>query len=132
MTFRVLNPESVAKQYSDIKVRYYFTPTAQLTPMVTFDFSQKIPTGMLTSTATATYVEIGFDAGAGTLAAFDTITGSDQIQLRIYNFSTPTWNGDFTDDWSNVACSGGPSTTFVDRPKMPGYYQGQLAWGSEP
>jgi hypothetical protein len=87
---------------------------------------------MLTSTATTSYVEVGFATGAGMVAAFDTITGSDQIQLRIYNFSTPIWNGDFTDDWSNVACMGGPSTTWVDRPKMPAYYQGQLAWGSTP
>ena len=132
VTFRILNPDSVAKLYSDIKVRYYFTPTAQAVPSVTFDFAQKFPTNMLTSTATIEYVEVGFMTGTGTLAAFDTITGSDQIQLRIHNFSTPIWNGDYTDDWSNVGCVGGPSQAWVDRPKIPGYYQGDLTWGSEP
>ena len=132
VTFRILNPDSVAKLLSDIKVRYYFTPTAQVAPSVTFDYAQRFPTNMLTSTATTEYVEVGFMTGTGTLTGFDTITGSDQIQLRIHNFSTPIWNGDFTDDWSNVACVGGPSTTFVDRPKMPAYYQGDPAWGAEP
>ena len=33
VTFKILNPESAAKQWSDIKVRYYFTPTMPLTPM---------------------------------------------------------------------------------------------------
>ena len=130
--FRILNPDSVGKLYSDIKVRYYFTPTAQLVPSVTFDFAQKFPTNMLTSTATLEYVEVGFMTGTGTLAAFDTVTGSDQIQLRIHNFSATIWNGDYTDDWSNVGCVGGPSQTWVDRPKMPAYYQGDPVWGSEP
>ena len=45
VTFKILNPESVAKQWSDIKVRYYFTPTAQLAPSVTFDFVAEVPVG---------------------------------------------------------------------------------------
>ena len=92
--FQDRDPESVAKLWSDIKVRYYFTPTMQLAPMVHVSISCRRGTaGMLTTTATTDYVEVGFMTGTGTLAAFDNITGSDQIQLRIYNFSTPTWNG---------------------------------------
>ncbi len=130
VTFRIVNPDSVAKLYSDIKVRYYFTPTAQVVPSAVTDFVQtQALRGMLTFTATTEYAEVGFMTGTGTLAAFDTITGSDQIQLRIYNFSTPTWNGDFTDDWSNVACVGGPSQTYVDRPKMTGLLPGAARLG---
>ena len=65
--------------------------------------------------------------------AFDNVTGSDQIQLRIYNFTTPTWNTTWTDDYSYKSCAGVRDTdAYADRPTMPGYYQGQLAWGSEP
>ena len=45
VTFKILNPESVAKQWSDIKVRYYFTPTVQLAPMVTFDYVAEVHRG---------------------------------------------------------------------------------------
>ena len=132
VTFRIVNPESVAKQYSDIKVRYYFTPNAALVPSAVIDYAQKFPANMFTLTATASYVEVGFAAGAGMLPMYDTVTGSDQIKLRIYNFMTPIWNNDYTDDWSNVGCAGGTTMTYVDRPRMPAYYQGELAWGSEP
>jgi hypothetical protein len=132
VTFRILNPESTAKQLSDIKVRYYFTLTMPLTPMVNFDYVMKYPSSMLTATATDTYVEVGFAAGTGTLAAFDNVTGTDQIQLRIYNFSSTTWNASSDDDYSYKSCTGAASSTFTDRTTMPGYYQGQLAWGTEP
>ena len=133
VTFRILNPDSVAKLWSDIKVRYYFTPTAQLVPNAVTDFVQTPAlTGMLTFTATTEYAEVGFMTGTGTLAAFDTITGSDQIQLRIYNFSTPTWNGDFTDDWSNVACVGGPSDDIRGPAEDDRLLPGAARLGTEP
>ena len=132
MTFKILNPESVAKQWSDIKVRYYFTPSMQLAPMVTFDFVQKWTSNMLTTAVTTSYVEIGFAAGTGTVNGFDNITGSDQIQLHLYNYMTTTWNASQDDDYSYKACAGGASATYTDRLTMPGYYQGQLAWGAEP
>jgi len=133
VTFKVLNPEAVAKQWSDIKVRFYFTANMPLTPMVTFDFLQKFTAAQLTTTATDTYVEIGFTTAAGMIAGYDTVTGSDQIQLRIYNFTSPTWNTTWTDDYSYKSCTGVTNTdAYSDRTTMPGYYQGQLAWGSEP
>ena len=133
VTFKILNPESAAKSWSDIKVRYYFTPNMPLTPMVTFDFLQKFTASQLTTTATDTYVEIGFTASAGMLMGFDNVTGSDMIKLRLYNFSTPTWNTTWTDDYSYKSCTGVANTdAYADRLTMPGYYQGQLAWGSEP
>jgi len=133
VTFKILNPESTAKAWSDIKVRYYFTPNTPLSPMVNFDFLQKFTANQLTTTATATYVEIGFTAAAGMLAGFDNSIGSDQIKLRAYNFSTPTWNTTWTDDYSYKSCTGVSNTdAYADRLTMPGYYQGQLAWGSEP
>jgi len=133
VTFKILNPEAVAKQWSDIKVRFYFTANMPLTPMVTFDFLQKFTAAQLTTTATDTYVEIGFTTAAGMIAGYDTVTGSDQIQLRIYNFTSPTWNTTWTDDYSYKSCTGVTNTdAYSDRTTMPGYYQGQLAWGSEP
>jgi hypothetical protein len=101
--------------------------------MVTFDFLQKFTAAQLTTTATETYAEIGFTTAAGMIAGYDTVTGSDQIQLRIYNFTTPTWNTTWTDDYSYKSCTGVTNTdAYSDRTTMPGYYQGQLAWGSEP
>ena len=134
MTFRILNPESVAKQWSDIKVRYYFTPTAQLAPNVVVDFVQTPSLkGMLTFTATTEYVEVGFTTGAGTVMGFDNVTGSDEIQLHLSNYTTPTWNTSQDDDDSYKSCAGVTDTrAYTNRPTMPGYYQGQLAWGTEP
>jgi len=133
VTFKILNPESVAKQWSDIKVRYYFTPTAQVAPAVTFDYLQKFSAAMLTTSVTTSYVEIGFTTGAGMVTGFDNVTGSDQIQLHLSNYTTPTWNTSQDDDHSYKSCAGVTNTSaYADRPTMPGYYQGQLAWGTEP
>ena len=133
VTFKILNPESTAKAWSDIKIRYYFTPNTSLVPMVNFDFLQKFAQNQLTATATASYVEIGFTASAGMVMGFDNVTGSDQIQLRLYNFTTTSWNTTWTDDYSYKGCTGVANTdAYADRLTMPGYYQGQLAWGSEP
>jgi len=133
VAFKILNPESVAKLFSDIKVRYYFTPTMQLAPEVGLDFVQKFPPTMLTTAATTSYVEVGFVADTGTLEAFDNVTGSDQIQVHIYNYTTPTWNASQADDHSYRSCAGVTDTgAYTDRPTMPGYYQGDLAWGRAP
>jgi hypothetical protein len=133
VTFKIFNPDSVAKQWSDIKVRYYFTPTVMSPPSVTFDYAPGFPAAMVTTNPTTTYVEIGFAAGSGTVAAFDNVTGSKEMQLRFFNYSSTSWNASQADDYSYKSCAGGASTTaYTDRPTMPGYYQGQLAWGSEP
>jgi hypothetical protein len=130
---KILNPDSVAKQWSDIKIRYYYTPTVMAAAMVKFDFLQKFSAAQVTTTATATYVEIGFTTGAGMIAGFDNVTGSDEMQLHLYNYSSPTWNSSQMDDYSYASCTGVSNTSaYTDRLTMPGYYQGQLAWGSEP
>jgi hypothetical protein len=133
VTFKILNPESGAKAWSDIKIRYYFTPNMPIAPMIAIDFAQKFTADQLTTTATTTYVEIGFKTGTGMVMGFDNSTGSDMIQLRLYNFTTTTWNTTWTDDYSYKSCAGVTNTdAYSDRLTMPGYYQGQLAWGSEP
>jgi hypothetical protein len=104
-----------------------------LPAMVKYDFLQKFSETMLTSTVTSTYVEIGFTTGAGMINGFDTVTGSDQIQLHLYNYSSPSWNTSQTDDYSYKSCAGVSNTSaYADRLTMPGYYQGDLAWGNEP
>jgi len=133
VTFKILNPGSVTKQWSDIKVRYYFTAMTSLPAMVKFDFTQTIPAAMITSNVTDTYVEIGFMTGTGTVSAFDNVTGSNELQLHLYNYGSPTWNMSQADDYSYVSCAGVTDTNaYSDRTTMPGYYQGQLAWGVEP
>ena len=111
VTFKILNPDSVAKQWSDIKVRYYFTPRCRSRPMVIVRLRAEIPGEHVTTTATTSYVEIGFAAGTGTLAGFDNVTGSDQIQLHLYNYTTPTWNTSQDDDYSYKSCAGVTNTT---------------------
>jgi nucleoside-specific outer membrane channel protein Tsx len=105
----------------------------QLPATAKFDFLQKIPAAAVTTTVTNSYVEIGFTTAAGMIAGFDNVTGSDEMQLHLSNYTTPTWNTSQTDDYSFKACASGASTSaYTDRLTMPGYYQGQLAWGSEP
>jgi hypothetical protein len=44
-----------------------------------------------------------------------------------------TWNTSQADDYSYRSCAGGANmSAYTDRLTMPGYYQGQLAWGTEP
>ena len=107
MTFKILNPESVAKQWSDIKVRYYFTPTMPLAPMVTFDFLQKFTASQLTTHRDRLRTSRSASRpSAGMVTGFDNVTGSDEIQLHLYNYTTPTWNTSQTDDYSYKACAG--------------------------
>src|SRR4029079_1092346 len=98
-----------------------------------FDYVVPKFQGMMTATATASYVEIGFMPGTGSVTAFDNVTGSDQIQLRVFNYSTTTWNTAQDDDYSYSSCMGVTDTmAYTARMTIPGYYQGDLAWGAEP
>ena len=135
MTFRIVNPDSVAKLWSDIKVRYYFTPTAQAVPNAVTDFVQtQALKGMLTFTATTEYAEVGFMTGAGHAGR---VRHHHRKRPRSSSASTTSRRPSGTGRLyrrlvRHVACVGGPSQTYVDRPKMTAYYQGQLAWGTEP
>jgi hypothetical protein len=137
LTLKIYNLEASDKQWSDIKVRYYYT-TDGMPPVVEFDYlgnttwnnAKGTPNPIVLTTPTASYVEIGFAANAGTLFAFDNIAGSGDMQMRIHPSDYhSTWNPSQTDDPSFMACAG---TAFMPRPGIAGFYMGQLAWGTTP
>ena len=133
VTIKIYNLEPSDKQWSDIKVRYYFTSDG-MAPVVEFDYLGNALWNMDKSnvivTATGSYVEIGFKVTAGTLFAFDNIAGSSDMQMRIHPADYhSTWNPSQADDPSFMACAG---TAFMPRVGIAGFYMGQLAWGTTP
>ena len=133
MTIKIYNLEASDKQWSDIKVRYYFTSDG-MAPIVEFDYLANTVWNMDKSnvivTPTGSYVEIGFKATAGTLFAFDNIAGSGDMQMRIHPADYhSTWNSSQADDPSFMACAG---SAFMPRMGISGFYMGQLAWGTTP
>ena len=111
MTFKILNPDSVAKQWSDIKVRYYFTPTVQSAPMVTFDYAPELPDGHADHQRDSARMSRSDSRRAPErVAAFDNVTGSKEMQLRFYNYSSTTWNSSQADDYSYKSCAGVTNT----------------------
>jgi hypothetical protein len=132
VTFKIYNLSNTAKQWSDIKVRYYFAGDGTV-PVVELDHLQSLTKSSIVVTPMPNYVEIGFAPKAGALQAFDNISGSGEIQMSIHagNYK-PGWKTSQANHYSFVGCSTGSPTTFLPRPTMPATYRGQLAWGREP
>jgi hypothetical protein len=130
--------EGTAKQWSDIKVRYHYSVMNNTSPVIvefdhlenaTWNAAKSSAMPMVTYTTTDNYVEFGFSMGAGTLQPFDNLAGSGEIQARIHPQDYHAGWASQTDDHSFMACTG---STYTPRMTMPGYFMGQLAWGTTP
>jgi hypothetical protein len=130
LNIKLFNTGTSSINLSNVKLRYYYTVDGAKPQAFYCDYS---PLGSANATGTFitmptakvgadTYVEIGFTAGAGSLAA----GGNTTIQARVAK-----------NDWSNYTQTNDYSfnstaTTYVDWTKVTGYVSEALQWGVEP
>jgi hypothetical protein len=131
--FKILNLSNVSVPFSTITARYFYTleDPAMTLPIVEFDYLQSISKTAVTTKATATYVEFGFTTAAGTLQAFDNISGSGEIQVRIHppNYTPTAWDTDQTNDPSYTGCTtSSTNPSYEPRTSFVGYVSGQQSW----
>lgn len=128
---RIVNNSTAAIPLSALTARYWYTIDGPKTQGFNCDYS---PLGcsnvvgtfgtMTTGTATAdTYLQIGFTAGAGSIAAG---SNSGEIQARINksDWSAYTQTNDYSFDATKTA--------YADWNNVTLYYNGILVWGVEP
>ncbi|MEV6164585.1 glycoside hydrolase family 48 protein [Streptomyces sp. NPDC052052] len=128
---QLLNTSSAPVDLSTVKVRYWFGSDGGASTFSTYcDYaalgSSTVTHTVVTATASKTgadhYLEVGFAAGAGTLAA-GASTGEIQLRLNKTDWS----NFDETDDYSRAT-----NTAYADASKIAAYIGSALAWGVEP
>ena len=128
LSFKIFNLSNMSIPFSTITARYFYSleDPAMTVPEIEYDYLQSLAKAAIKTTATATYVEFGFATTAGTLQAFDNISGSGEIQVRIHppNYSPSNWDTQ-TNDPSFKACTG---STFDPRPGFIGYVGGRQSW----
>ncbi|MEK3883050.1 cellulose binding domain-containing protein [Paenibacillus sp. PL2-23] len=128
---QIVNTGTSAVPLSELKVRYYFKKEASVNQQFAVDYammgkSNVTGTFQAVSPATSTadtYLEVGFKAGAGSIAA-GSHTGS--IKLRINNSDWSNYNE--SNDYSYNAAY----TTLADYSKVTLYHNGTLVWGTAP
>lgn len=127
---KLINTGTTPINLESVKVRYYYTIDGEKAQTYWCDWSS-IGAGNVTGTfvkmpsakTTADYyIEVGFTAGAGTLAA----GGSMEFQIRV---SKNDWsNYDQTNDYSFNAAG----SSYADWSKVTASISGVLKWGVEP
>ncbi|PQP85290.1 exoglucanase [Paenibacillus sp. PCH8] len=120
--FNIKNVGNTAVNLSDLKLRYYFSKEGTAAMDSAIDYAQ-IGGANIQRTFTASYVELSFTTGAGSIQAGGQ---SGDIQLRMYKA-----------DWSNFDESNDYSydptkTSYQDWNKVTLYKGGNLVWGMEP
>ncbi|MDC0709367.1 glycoside hydrolase family 9 protein [Stigmatella sp. ncwal1] len=129
--FKIANGGTASVALSELKVRYYFTPDSGESIQMACDYASagcaNITSTVVSLSAPKTgathYVELGFTAGAGSIAA-GRDSGEVQIRLNKSNWS----NFDETNDYSFDPAK----TSFSTWGKMTVYRGGILVWGTEP
>jgi hypothetical protein len=129
VSFKIFNLSNMSIPFSTITARYFYTledPDMTL-PVIEFDYLQSLAKTAIKTTATETYVEFGFTTAAGNLQAFDNISGTGEIQVRMHppNYTPGQWDTNQMNDPSFKSCTG---TTFDPRPGFIGYVGGRQSW----
>jgi cellulose binding protein with CBM3 domain len=139
----VLNTSSAAIPLSQITFRYYFQ-LAETTdpPHLDIDYSMTVPSADITAkfvaisppvTGANEYMEVGFMAAAGSLAA-DSDTAQIQLRLHATNYANP-FDSMQTTDYSFQTCTAGRTANtapFAQQTTITAYVNGVLASGIEP
>lgn len=130
LNIQLVNTGNSVITLANVKLRYYYTVDGakpqnfycDYAPVGSSNVTGTFVTMDTAKTGADTYVELGFNSGAGSLAAGSNTT----IQAR---FAKNDWtNYTQTNDYSFNSSA----TTFVDWTKTTGYVSRELQWGVEP
>ena len=136
--FLIVNLGPTAVALSDLTIRYWYTADGAVAQVAVVDFAAnsatgQIPANNITSlftpvarTGADTFLQLGFNAAAGTLAGNG---GTTQVQSR-FNSLNPDFGVTYvqTNDYSFDATK----TAFADWTHVTLYRRGVLVWGIEP
>lgn len=131
--YQIVNTGTTAVNMSDLTMRYWFTNETPSDPLVfACDWAQvncsNVTSNFVSLTTPLTqansYVQIGFGAGAGSIAPGQS---SGEIQTRIHH---ENWsNFDTTASYSFIS---DPSFVYKDTQTVTLYLDGTLIWGTPP
>ncbi|RKP53165.1 cellulose 1,4-beta-cellobiosidase [Cohnella endophytica] len=130
-TFNIKNTGTTAVSLSNLKLRYYFTKDTNSSLNFYCDYAQvgtsNVSGAFVTinpaKTGADTYLEISFNAAAGSIAAGGQ-SGDIQVRAAKADWSNFNENDDYSFD--------GTKTSYADWNKVTVYQNGTLAWGIEP
>ncbi|WP_438447010.1 cellulase family glycosylhydrolase [Gorillibacterium sp. sgz5001074] len=120
--FNIKNTGASSVKLSELKLRYYFSKDGSPSMISWIDWAQ-IGGSHINRSFTDSYVELGFDEGAGTVAAGGE-TGEIQLRMSKNDWSNFNETNDYSFDSSKTA--------FIDWNKVTLYRNGTLVWGLEP
>ncbi|WP_407643526.1 glycoside hydrolase family 6 protein [Cohnella endophytica] len=129
--FNIKNTGTTAVSLSNVKLRYYFTKDTNSSLNFYCDYAQvgtsNISGAFVTispaKTGADTYLEISFNAAAGSIAAGGQ-SGDIQVRVAKTDWSNFNENDDYSFDGTKAA--------YVDWNKATLFLNGTLAWGIEP
>jgi hypothetical protein len=131
--FQIFNSGTSAVSLSPLTMRYWFTNETPADPLVFSCDYALVQCSNITATFVTlasprakanTYLQIGFTAAAGSIAAGGS-TGEIQVRIHHVNWS----NFITTDSYSFIS---DPSFVYKDTQTVTLYQSGALAWGTEP